>query len=335
VGFDPVYLPSPPPGRLSAAWLEVALREWAASPPLRALADASSWAWPEESQTAALLSRLADLSGDWDFRGQRERTFIEPEPARVNGRVLPDDLVVDAAGALGLVHATPAPPGPFSAVVILSGLVNTCVNRARRTAELLAEGLDTRTVVVLGGHRQLGEIELEEAGRLGFGELFDEADAMLAATRQAFRLGEAELTEQSGPQPTGWDDSLRAAWGRYRWPSAAQIPDVEVLIVPSADPAIRRVNTADQFRYWAEGAGIGSRDRILMVTTQIYVPYQQFEGLRILGLERGSAVSCCGVDARTAFLPMMYLGGRSYLQEIRSALRAASSLMAVARQAGH
>jgi len=41
------------------------------------------------------------------------------------------------------------------------------------------------------------------------------------------------------------------------------------------------------------------------------------------------------VDIQTAFLPMKRFNSRSYLQEVRSALRAASSLLAAAQQAGH
>jgi hypothetical protein len=253
----------------------------------------------------------------------------------VHGRVVPDDLVEGAARALGLVDAAPAPAGRFSAVLVLSGLVSACVNRTRRTAELLREGLDAGSVAVLSGHRKLAGKEPDQARELGLGELFDEADAVLAATREAFGLGEPELAERPGPRLAEWNDSLRAASGRYRWAAAGQAPGVEVLIVPSADPASRRVNTADQLKYWAEGAGIGAADRVLLVTTQIYVPFQQFDGLRMLGLDRGCAVSCCGVDAGTAYLPMKEFGGRSYLQEVRSALRAASALLAAARQAGH
>ncbi len=333
--FEPVPLPSPPPGGLSAAWLETALREWVTSAPLRALADASGWTWPAGDDLGALLAQLAELSADWDFRAQRERNFIESDPAEVNGRVIPDDLVTAAARALGLVDATPPPAGRFSAVLVLSGLVSACVNRTRRTAGLLDEGLDTRTVAVLGGHRKLGGREPDQARELGFGELFDEADALLAATRSAFGLGEPEISERSGPRLAEWDDSLWAASGRYRWAAAGQGPGIEVLIVPSADPAKRRVNTADQLKDWAEGAGIRAADRVLLVTTQIYVPFQQFDGLRKLGLDRGCAVACCGVDAGTAYLPMKDFGGRSYLQEVRSALLAASDLLAAARQERH
>jgi hypothetical protein len=335
VDFDPVPLPSPPPGGISVGWLDPALREWATSPPVRALADASGWSWSADDDTDKLLQRLAELSADWDFRAQRERNFIESDPAEVNGRVIPDDLVTDAARALGLVDATPAPAGRFSAVLVLSGLVSACVNRTRRTAELLRQGLDAGSVTVLGGHRELGGKEPDQARELGFGELFDEADAIVAGTCDAFGLPEPVSAIQSTPQPTGWSKALWAASARYHWPGSETTPPVDVLIAPSTEPDTRRANTADNLRYWAKQAGIGPQDRVLLVTTQIYVPFQQLDGLRMLGLEHGCAVSACGVDIQTAFLPMKGFNGRSYLQEIRSALRAASSLMAAARQAGH
>jgi hypothetical protein len=107
---------------------------------------------------------------------------------------------------------------------------------------------------------------------------------------------------------------------------------VEALIVPASEPG-RRVSTADQLRYWADRNGIGREDRVLLLTTQIYVPFQQLSGLQVLGIERGCAVRCCGVDAENSFLPGLSFSGRSYLQEIRSALLAASRLMTAVQQA--
>jgi hypothetical protein len=335
VSFDPVRLHAPPPEGITADWLNSALLEWVGSPPLRALADASGWTWPEEDDLGALLTKLVSLSADWDYRAQRERNFIESDPAEVNGRVIPDDLVTAAARALGMVDATPAPPGRFTGVLVLSGLVSACVNRTRRSAELLRDGLDARSVVVLAGHRALAGKEPDQARELGYGELFDEADAAVAAARDAFGLAQPAHVEVSCPLPALWTDELWGASGRYHWPEAGGRPPVEVLVVPSADPHHRRTTVPDQLRYWAAQAGLGARDRVLVVTTQIYAPFHQLEGLRMLGLEHGCAVTCCGVDTQTAFLPMNGFNGRSYLQEIRSALRAASSLLAAARQRGH
>ena len=65
----------------------------------------------------------------------------------------------------------------------------------------------------------------------------------------------------------------------------------------------RRVNTEDQLRYWAARNGIGRDDRVLLLTTQIYVPFQQLVALRMLGIERGCAVHYCGMDAGSSYLP--------------------------------
>jgi len=327
--FEPVALPSLPPGELTAGRLGLVLRDWAFSAPMRALAEASGWDWPSDPDTGELLGRLAGLSADWDFRGRGggvERNFIGAEPADVHGRVVPEELIVSAARSLGLVSATPVPTERFTSLVVLSGLVRACVNRTRYARALLDEGVRAGSVTVLGGHRELRGDELVLAKEQGFGDLFDEADVVLAATRQAFGLGSPEEFEATGPCRTDWDDELWSAWARYRWPG------VEVLIVPSGEPG-RRVNTADQLRCWANRNGIGRNDRVLLLTTQIYVPFQQFSGLQVLGIERGCAVRCCGVDAENSFVPGLSFSGRSYLQEIRSALLAASRLM-TAVQAG-
>lgn len=332
--FEPVPLPSLPPGELTCERLDPVLREWASSPPLRALAEASGWEWPSCPDTAELLTRLTDLSGGgddpssgWDFRarlGGKERNFIETAPAEVNGRIIPEDLIKAAAQALGLVEATPVPAEQFTALVVLSGLVRACVNRTRHAADLLRNGLQADTAVVLGGHRQLGGQEPAQAKELGLGEVFDEAEVVVAATRQAFSLAPAEKVQSAAHLPA-WDDALWAASARYRWPG------VEIVIAPSSEPSARRVNTQDQLRHWGGLAEIGHTDRVLLLTTQIYVPFQQLVGLRVLGLERNCRVYCCGVDAASSFLPGKTFSGRSYLQEIRSALRAAAALMKAAR----
>jgi hypothetical protein len=322
-----VPLPAGEPGRYVPAALDAALRGWVTSEPVRVLAAASGWRWPAEEDTLALLSRLAELSADWDFRQNRERNLIEGAPAEVNGREIPDTLVIAAARALGLVDAVAVTGRRFTHVVVLSGLVSACVNRTHRAAELMRGGLAADTLVVLGGHRALGGAEPRQAADAGLGDLTDEADVIVAATRKAFGLGRPQSGEETQPpadprQPT----AFHAAAAHYHWPS------VEVVIAPSGEPERRRANTADQLRHWARLANIGSNHGVLIVTTQIYVPYQHMETLRTLGLERGCGVYSCGVDAGTSLLPRpRSFGGRDYLQEIRSALRAALTLLQSAR----
>jgi len=327
VTFDPVPLPAGDSDGYQPAALDQALRGWATSPPVRALADASGWAWPAERDTLALLERLAGLSADWDFRQDRERNFIERGPAEVNRREIPDALVIAAARALGLVDAAAATGQTFSHLLVLSGLVRACVNRTHRAAELMRGGLAADTVVVLGAHRALGGVEPRQASDAGLGDLADEAAVIVAATQRAFGLGAPLATAES--QPSAGPEhprSFHSAWAVYQWPTA------EVIIAPSSAPGIRRANTADQLRHWAGRAGLGRQHDVLILTTQIYVPYQHLETVRVLGLERGCSVRSCGVDAASSLLPRAIpFGGRDYLQEIRSALLAAVTLLRAAR----
>jgi hypothetical protein len=321
--FEPVPLPAAEARGYQPAAVDQALRGWATSAPVRALADASGWDWPAERDTLALLERLADLSADWDFRQNRERNFIEGAPAEVNGLEIPDDLVIAAARALGLVDAVDVTGRRFSHLIVLSGLVNACVNRTHRAAELIRGGLAADAVVVLGAHRALGGAEPRQARDAGLGDLTDEAEAIVAATQQAFGLGAPTyMRESPPPADPGYPAAFHAASAHYQWPS------VEVVIAPSGEPGRRRANTADQLRHWAGLAGAGSEHDVLILTTQIYVPYQHMETIRVIGLERGCGVCSCGVDPASSRLPRVTpFGGRDYLQEIRSALCAAPTLL--------
>jgi hypothetical protein len=328
VVFGPVPLPAGESGGYKPAALAEALRGWATSEPVRVLADASGWDWPAETDTLALLERLADLSADWDFRRSRERNFIEGASAEVNGHEIPDALILAAARALGLVDAAAVTGRKFSHLVVLSGLVSACVNRTHWAAELIRGGLAADAVAVLGAHRTLGGAEPRQARDAGLGDLVDEAEVIVAATRQAFGLGAPLAARESRPSADPAHPAMfHAASAHHQWSC------VEVVIAPSGEPDRRRANTADQLRYWADMAGVGGKHDVLILTTQIYVPYQHMETVRVLGLERGCGVYSCGVDMEFSLLPRAtQFGGRDYLQEIRSALCAALALLRAARE---
>jgi hypothetical protein len=252
-------------------------------------------------------------------------------PAEVRGRLVPEPLIQDAAAALGLVHGQP-PHDRFTHVVILSGAAVACVNRARYAAHLLAGSLETAHVVSLGAHRPLGtkplpgrEDGLSERGQAracGLGDVDSEWAAVLAAARQAFSLPDPERSEESNPD-TGTEEQRLARAARYVWPG------VEVVIAPSEHPEQRqRATTTSQLRHWLALADLGPTDHVLLVTTQIYVPYQHLVGLEVLGLGSGCGVWTCGVDAEHAALPTRVFTGTDYLQEIRSTMLAARSLLA-------
>ncbi len=302
--------------------IEQGLWDWATSAPMRRLIEASAWDWPGGDDTLAELTRLAALSDDWDFRQNRERNLIEGAAAvTMSGRPVPDSLIMAAAQAFGMINAPRLERRAFSHLVVLSGLARACLNRAHYAAGLVSGGLSAGKVVALGGHRELSSAERDLAAAADLGDLSDEAEVILAATRRAFRLGEPFSAAEQRPAGGESAAAFHAASAWYHWPS------VDVMIAPSSEPATRRANTADQLRHWAETVSLSDEDNVLVITTQIYVPYQRMEAVRILGLPYGCGVYCVGVDARTALLPNLSFSGRDYLQEIRSALRAAPLLL--------
>ena len=322
VVFAPVPLPELDPGG-PLGEIRGALVEWVLSPPVRALADACGWPIDDGAPPQQVLDDLASRTDAWDFRGRRERDQISDADVVVDGRPLDAGLVVDAARALGLVDATPSPGRAVHHVLVLSGLARACINRCRLAADLLVGGLRAGRVSVLAANRDLSSGEQALAADLGLSSAGGEADVALAGAVRAFGLGAADDRRGSAAEEAGesW-----AAWSWTTWATSASGVPVDLVVAPSSDPSARRANTADQLAFWHERTPTTPGERLLLVTSQIYVPYQYLVAVGSLGLVRGCSIDVEGVDADRAELAMREFGARDYLQEIRSALRAAATL---------
>lgn len=243
----------------------------------------------------------------WDFRAGRERNLAgvpEFTPAQL--------VAIDAAAAvLGLEGTPPPRRAHYDAVVMTGGMVRAGIVKPRYLRELADGGLEWGEGVFLGGFRPFAGDELELAPRLGVvGD--NEFDAMVAGMRQAFALGPVPDADTAGGGhgPGGWRDVAWVADGRT----------LRVVAAPSSEPAVRRANTADTYRFWA-GRAAGVRS-VLVITTPVYVPYQGAVAIEILGLEFGLSVETVAVSAAASDLgpdtqPFM---PHHRLQELRSAV---------------
>ena len=323
-----LVLASTPPLPSTARDADAAIDAWARSPALAetiaALApDAEP---PYREDLATLLAWLDDFSVRWDFRGGNERNLVVD---RQLGEAA-DALVPGAAHALGLVGTTPPPSSRYDHVLILGGLVRACLARPLHAARLLRERtIEASAVTALGGYRELRGDELELAARFGMSDLTDELDAMHAGMRAAFELGEP-VDDRGEPS-----DVVGAAWRVVEYAGPHEIP-LRVVAAPSREPGGRRANTPDTYEWFASTlAKLRRGQRILIVTTDIYAPYQHADALRMLALPHAVEIDVVGirpgdVDPRLAqeFKP------HNYLQEIRSTIRAYRQLHEAARAGG-
>jgi hypothetical protein len=267
---------------------------------------------------AARLARLDAFTERWDTRQGRERNLaaelkLSPEQ---------ESLVIDAANALGL-RGDPPRHRHYDHMLMLGGLVRACVARPSYAAQLIREGeITAGEVTTLGAHRPFVGNEFEQAAELGWDGLTEEYEALDTGTRRAFELGEPEYEEGERFEDVG------GTWGVKHYRTADGLP-VRVVAAPSSDPSARRANTADSYKFFAEHvANLKPGERLLLISTAIYVLPQHVAALRILALPYGVEVDTVGgKPTNRPRMPLSHYSATKYLLEVRSTVRALAQLV--------
>jgi hypothetical protein len=306
------------------------IAEWVRSPALAVLVKEFGGS-VGDGDLAETLEALDRFSADrWDFRGGRERNLVvAPQFTTATERV-----IGAAARALGLEQGSAIGPLPtgradhvviaYDDVLILGGLVRACLARPLYAAREIAAGkIAAASVTALGGFREIAGDEVGLVERITGDEVSDELHAMDAGVRNAFDVAEPVSDEGESAEQVG------ASWRVREYVTATGLP-VRVVAAPSSEPGVRRANTPDTYAWLATRlARLQPGQRILVVTTDIYVPYQHADAVRMLALPYGVTVETAGMQPgrvderlRQTFAP------HNYLQEIRSTIRALRGLHA-------
>ncbi|MFY1689177.1 hypothetical protein [Plantactinospora sp. WMMB782] len=341
-GYQPVPLPTGA-GATSRADLVAGLTGWARSRPLRDLVAAFGAELPDRLPPDGLLGWLDDFSArHWDFRsrhGAVERdevgeTVLDPAVA---------ELVRSAASALGLAGPRPVPGRRYDHLLVLGGLARSCLQRTAYAARLLDTGVvEVGEVAALGSFRPLRPVELDRlrlptdrpGTRLDGGY---EVDAMDLGIRIAFGCPTSVRRRRSagGIDHHSWSVAVYrpepVRTGALPASRSVARPVVRVLAAPSTEPETRRAHTSDTYHFWAGELRPAAGDRVLVLTSQLYVPFQHFDALRTLALGYGCEVDTVGVDPDSVpgYGAVESSGPDRYLQEIRSAIRSIRNLLRV------
>ena len=297
--------------------LRADLGAWIRSEPLATLASVWGGVPPHAVGDHELYEWFDELSAEhWNFRRGAERN--RAERADLSSRQ--ESTALATAAALGLVDARPPSRQDYDHVLVLGGLIRACLVRPVYTARLSRAGATFGNITALGGFRPLNGDEHELAAALGV-TAGNEMDAMVKGVARAFTLSADPEIERSDPPGTGNDD-----WAIARFTERS---DISVIAAPSSEAAVRRANTADTLVWWAEQQESIEKARILLITTAIYVPYQDAGAIRTLAIPHGATVETVGVPADVADLGphTQPFSPANYLQEIRSAIRGYRDLL--------
>jgi len=298
--------------------------------------------WVSSSAIRSLVNSFggSDFSGDldsrldqldtftemhWDFRNGTERNF-DPSTSMSPVQV---ETVLKSSQALGMLTELRPRHQSYDHLLILGGLVRACILRPSKAAELMRAGLEISEITALGSFRILSDEEQAIANMFGLDGDASEIDVLDFAVRREFSL--TSSTSRLGGLVTNEVNSsmleIQYAYGSKH---------ISVISAPSSEPLLRRANTADTYTFWARNyVNLKRNQRILLVTSAIYSPFQHTDAIRILGVPYSVEVETIGlVPGYTAHgITQRAFGVNSYLQEIRSAIRSMKSLLKYLRSA--
>ncbi|MGI5244963.1 hypothetical protein [Dactylosporangium sp. CA-139066] len=306
-----IALPEWPLGGVDPARMRAAVDRWVRSEAMAELVRAFHGTPPHGTPEEA-LAQLVAFSDVWDYRkGGLERSDV----VAVDYPDHIDDLVHDAARALGLAGRNRPSAARYDHLLVLGGGPRTALARSDFAAHLVRGGIEAGSVAGISSLRPIGPTEVEFAAAEDMPDREVEADVMAAALVRAFGV-EAVRERRTGQSPAG-----------EPWRVDTYGP-LTVLAAASNTPG-RRANTQDGFIGW--GAMVGGpapTERILVVTTDLYVPFQHAAAVLLLGMRYGCAVETVGLDILDYGRWLKPSTQTAILQELRAGILGLASLVA-------
>lgn len=282
---------------------------------------------PNNFEPKDQIAWLVEMSDMWDYRRKQVKAFDSKtnEAARW---LLTDDNLPEGLTALlpwliddlGLNVSLKPSKVEYDYVTILGGARYSCYYRTYWSKHLIdTYRLSPKEIVILSGNRLIAESE----------RFATDTYALNAKTE--FDLSVCALEKVYGPL-TMIESNVREAADInqssciYKYQNTSGMM-VSALSAPSTKLG-QRANTADSYKFFAEEKRIKKGSKILMVTSPMFVNYQQLEAVRMLSIPYQLDVEVVGFENIDIF-QQLPISTTQYLQEVRSIIQAIDRLYPV------
>jgi hypothetical protein len=302
------------------------LDEWLRSPALASLITSFGSEIPSHLTTVDLGAWLLDFSEQWDFRKLQEGTLAEDTGERSRWLITDTSLtqsqrsiVMEAARELGLIGMGFPGKNAYDFVWVLGGARLSNLLRPRFAAHLLTEhALQCGGIALLASGRPVSSTERHATDTYA-PEAETEFDLINRGAEIAFNMPPSFTEER-------YDDAKTRnhSWIIRRYDKTGDFPPILSMSAPSSEPETRRANSADTYEFFFDNVQVPPGSSLLLITSQIYVPYQQLEAIRTVALRHNVVLETVGfpLDWNGDLQGMNQPG--NYLQEVRSTIQSAN-----------
>lgn len=303
--------------------VHAAIQKWAESPELAQLVRCFGEQIPKNLNLKELVEWLLMFSDNWDYRRLQQEAAAKDigEGARwlLNSSHLAQDQlsqIEKSAEILGLLGVSEPANDTYDYVLVLGGARLSCLLRPRLAFELIADKkIKTNHIFLLASSRPVSDSE-RDATNTYAPEAITEFDLINVGTEVAFNLSK-DFSEKRHDDP----DSINRSWIIREYEKTLSHPPIVSISAPSSDPEKRRANSADTYEFFFSKFNVPHGSSLLLVTSQIYVPYQQLEAIRTLALPHKVTVETVGFPPVWGGELQGMVGPTNYLQEIRSTIQ--------------
>lgn len=299
------------------------IRQWLFSTELRDIVQAFGGVYPDTSDYKKMAGWLLEFSENWDYRKkQKAATDIKTGEA-ARWMVKNDDIsqeqekmVFRGIDKLGLRNVSETDLDWYDYIVALGGARMSCLFRPQYVGQLISQMRKSpKSAVMLSGMRPIADTERTATDMYAPGAA-NEFDLINAGAEETFQL-KKEYEERKYCHP-----NANRSWAIRTYVAPQYDFKIQSVSGPSSDPENRRANSADTFAFFVKKEQISPGSRVLLVTSQIYVPYQQLEAIRTWALPNDVYVETVGFPKEWNMNQQGMMKTANYLQEIRSAIQA-------------
>lgn len=276
---------------------------------------------PNNLELKELSKWLLNFSEEWDYRKKQSNTY--DNKTGENARWLIHDEtswsdekkenIIKLSKELGLLECRKPHNKNYDYFLVLGGARLSCLLRTKLALELLKDNFTTNKIILLGSSRPIADSEREATDTYAINAK-TEFDLLVASVENLFKNTKIINNQKHN------SDNKNGSWQIVEYETDLNYPNIIVISAPSSEPEKRRANTADTYNFFVDKYELKKGTSLLLLTNQIYVPYQQMEAIRTLGFKHNLMVETIGFSPEWNGNIQVIKNTPNYLQEIRSTI---------------